>query len=91
MDELGKRYGQRPSSFLGLPPDSWEAFQFDLAVLTVGRWVDSKLAERDKKGNPIHRLKELLNDDPRGQGAGGFQSIKHLAVKKMKIPESGIW
>ena len=89
MDELGRRYGQRPSAFLGLAPDSWQAFQFDLACWTVGRWIEGKLAERDKKGQPIHRLKDLLSDD--AQVAGGFRSLKHLAVKKMQVPASGIW
>lgn len=74
-----------------MPPDSWQAFQFDLAVWTVGRWIDGKLAERDKKGNPLHRLRDLLSDEPQGQGTGGFRSLGHLSVKKMRVPASGIW
>jgi len=91
LDELGRRYGQRPSSFLGLPPDSWQAFQFDLATWTVGRWIDGKLAERDKQGHPLHRLQDLLRDAPQGQDTGGFRSLKHMAAKKMTVPASGIW
>ena len=74
-----------------MPPDSWQAFQFDLAVWTVGRWVDGKLAERDKKGNPLHRLRDLLNDEPPHHRTGGFRSLKDLGVKKMRVPPSGIW
>lgn len=89
MDALGQRYGQRPSSFLGLDAESWEAFQFDMAVLTVGRWIDSKLAERDKQGKPIHRLQDLLREDT-GPDAE-FRSLKSPALRKMRIPENGIW
>ena len=88
---MGRRYGQRPSSFLGLLPDSWEAFQFDLATWTLGRWLDGKLAARDKKGNALHRLKDLLSDEAQTQGASGFRSMGHLVAKKIKVPESGIW
>ena len=42
---MGQRYGQRPSSFIGLKADSWEVYHLYVAVLTVCRWVDGKLAE----------------------------------------------
>lgn len=86
---MGRRYGQRPSSFLGLDADSWEAFQLDMATLTVGRWIDSKLSERDKQGKPIHRLQDLLREDAE-QGAA-FRSLKSTGLRKMAVPESGIW
>jgi hypothetical protein len=74
---------------LGLDADSWEAFQLDMATLTVGRWIDSKLAERDKQGKPIHRLQTLLRDDV--QPDAEYRSLKGAGVRKMAVPESGIW
>ena len=41
-------------------PDWWTAWQFDNAVLTFGKWIDNKLAERDKDGKPVNTLRELL-------------------------------
>lgn len=40
-------YSCRPSAFLGLPPESWEAYQLDHATCTLGKWTESKLAEKD--------------------------------------------
>jgi len=91
VDELGKRYGQRPSSFLGVD-DEWAAYQLDVAALTLGRWVDAKLSERDKAGRPTHRLLDLLAEKKgKDQGAGQFRSVGHLVTTKMKIPASGVW
>ncbi|GIV73535.1 MAG: hypothetical protein KatS3mg049_2091 [Caldilinea sp.] len=86
LDELGRRYGQRPSSFLGLAPDSWAAFQLDLACWTLGRWVEAKLAERDRQGRSRYRLQELLQE-----GRSGFRPLGGLVTRRMKVPESGIW
>ena len=89
---MGQRYGQRPSSFIGLKADSWEAYQLDVAVLTVGRWVDGKLAETTKDGKPVHRLVELLSDKPeKAQGSDGFRSVAGLVTQKVKIGPSGVW
>ena len=64
------------------------AYQLDLATSQLGRWIETCLAERDRQGRPIHRLEDLLRDDVADQR---FRSVKELAVKKMKIPESGVW
>jgi hypothetical protein len=91
LDELAKRYGQRPSQVLGIA-DEWAAYQLDVATLTVGRWVDGKLSERNKQGRPIHRLTDLLRDKPaQGQSSSGYRSAAGFVVRKMQIPASGVW
>jgi len=87
LDELARRYGERPSSFLGLAPDSWEAYQLDVATWMVGIWIEGKLAERDKQGKLVHRLRDLLSDAP----TSGFRSLATPDTKRMAISESGVW
>lgn len=87
---MAATYGQRPSGLLGLPGESWEAFQLDHATLALGRWVEAKLAERDKSGKPIHRLERLLDDKP-GTPTQEFAPLAALVDRKMVIPESGVW
>jgi hypothetical protein len=89
LDEVARRYGARPSAFLGLAPDSWEAYQLDLAAWMVGAWVEGKLAERDKRGKPVHRLRDLLSDEP-AKGTG-FRAMGMAGARRMAIPESGVW
>lgn len=93
LDEVARRYGSRPSAFMGLPADSWEAYQLDLATWTVGRWIDSKLAERNKKGEPVHRLQDLLSETSETKKpANQFGALASTpGIKRMAIPESGIW
>lgn len=87
---MATSYATRPSSFLGLRSDSWEAYQLDLAALTLGRWVENKLAETDKTGKPVNRLNDLLgNSKPDDESQ--FRSLAGMATVKMKIPDSGIW
>ncbi len=89
---MGQRYGQRPSSFIGLRADSWAAYQLDVATLTVGRWIDSKLAETTKDGKPVHRLVDLLSNKPAaGQGSDGFRSVTGMVTERRAIPASGVW
>jgi hypothetical protein len=53
-------FQQSPSGTIGIRANPWLAWQFDNAVFTFGRWVDSKLNERDKKGKPKHKIEALL-------------------------------
>jgi hypothetical protein len=89
LHQLGATYAQRPSSILGIT-DSWLAYQIDVVTLRLGTWVEGKLEERDKEGKRIHTLDELLRDDLAEEQIR-FASAKHLVVKKMKIPDSGVW
>lgn len=51
----------------------WINYQFDNAVITYGRWVDSMLSKTDDKGKRIYELDSLVNDPdtrPRTSGSG---------------------
>lgn len=90
LDRLGQRYGQRPSAFLGLAGESWAAYQLDVATLALGTWVEGKLQERDRQGRPLYGLEALLDDA--APAGGGFRSAGQLGgVRKIRIPETGIW
>lgn len=40
----------------------WECLQLDRAVSWLGRYVESKMSELDRDGNPVYTLEELLED-----------------------------
>lgn len=94
---MGSTYSTRPSSFLGLPADSWEAFQVDLACLRTGREIESKLAERDKNGKPKHTVVSILSDfEPVREQLSvrqetQYASLREHVTRKVRIPENGIW
>ncbi len=90
LHSLSASYGQRPSSFLGLAPDSWDAWQVDVATLQAGRYVENKLAERDKDGRPRHTLEELIGEGRGARGEGRFGSLQQKA-RKVRIKEDGTW
>lgn len=90
LHSLAASYGARPSSYLGLDPLSWEAYQLDLCALQVGRWVENQLNERDKEGKPIHTLAKLLDEEEK-QPATEFRSMAGLVTRKIAIDPSGIW
>lgn len=73
---------------LGLASGSWAAYQLDVATLQVGRWIEGRLEERDKKGQRIYRLETLLDDEVVEQR---FRKVEGLVVRKVAIPESGVW
>ena len=75
-----------------MPPDAWESYQLDLAAWTVGRWAESKLSERDKRGKPLHTLTALLSEP----GEAPAQSFAPLAIdrsqlRKVRVKEDGTW
>lgn len=89
---MAAEYGQRPSSFLGLPPESWEAYQLDLVTYYTGKWIESKLEERDKKHKPIYKLEDLLAE-PKAEGEGSpmFGSLAGRVTRRVKIRPDGTW
>lgn len=86
---MATRYSQRPSSLLGLPTDSWAAYQLDHAAAVLGRWVEGKLAERDEQGQPVHQLVSLLGT--KEEAPGDFRSLGGQQVPRVRIPENGVW
>jgi hypothetical protein len=90
LDGIARRYGQRPSSLLGMDPASWAAWQVDQATWEFGEWLDGMLSIRDKHGKPKHKLSELLAEGPATQ-TEKFTALGGLSAKRMAIPESGVW
>ncbi len=90
LDGIARRYGQRPSALLGLPGESWTAWQVDRAAWEFGTWLDAMLEVRDAKGVLKHKLSELLADKQEERDRS-FAPVSRPGVKKMAIPESGVW
>jgi hypothetical protein len=82
-------FGQRPSAILGID-DDWLAYDLDQAVLLVGRWIENRLARRNKKGKRIWTLEQLLAEKGAPK-SGQFRDPRLFVRRKVKIPESGIW
>ena len=55
----------------------------------MGRWVEGKLSERDKKGKPVHSLGALLDE----QGAQEFAplAVDVSQLRKVRVKEDGTW
>jgi hypothetical protein len=85
-------YGRRPSEILGID-DEWAAYQLDDAVTYLGRWVESKLSERDGRGKPRYTLEFLLKEQEgkRSPSKGRFQSIAMRATRKVRVRPDGTW
>lgn len=92
LHTVATTYGTRPSSILGLPQDSWIAYQLDLAVVKFGRWVEGELAETDSKGKPKKRLADLLRDEgEQSMDDSAFAPMKDVAARKVQIKPDGTW
>lgn len=75
----------RPSALIQLhsPRDGWLAYQFDMAVSLLGRYIDGKLSEHDDKGKPTHTLPGLLADATGGD-AGSRERGKYASPGKLR-------
>ncbi len=62
-----------------------------MATLQVGRWVENKLGERRNNGRPVYTLEELLNEKPAAQKYASLKQAAPTGIRKMVVPESGIW
>jgi hypothetical protein len=92
LHNLAAAYGQRPSAILEIE-NSWAAYELDLACLTFGRWVENRLAERDRRGRPVHRLEALLADE-RESGSPDpdrFRNALGLVKRKVRVKADGTW
>ena len=72
-----EKYGQRPSRVIGIT-DEWAGYQFDMAVLEAGLRAVIEASDPKKKPSPNGKLE-----------AGKFTPPG--PVRKMVIPENGIW
>jgi hypothetical protein len=85
---LAKTYGKLPSKIIGVS-NTWAAYQFDMAVLLAGMDFESRaLEEQTGSGN--------RNTGKPPKRKTSYQSIRNsglsrTGVRKMQVPESGIW
>ena len=65
LDQMAKRYGVRPASYLFSGDLSGDliAYQFDRAVFLFGMRTEARYEERDKKGRRKRTLEEAMNSD----------------------------
>lgn len=59
----------------------------------MGRYIEAKLGEHDKKGKPKHTLAQLLAAD---QGKSEtdktrFRSMSGMVTRTVRVDASGIW
>ncbi len=82
---MATTYHTRPSLIIGVT-DLLAAYQFDLAVLVFAQWIDRQL----EKHIPLAELLDLrkpIDEEPRA-----YSSFAALGpVRRMKIPDSGVW
>lgn len=92
---MGRRYGCRPSSFIPELND-WTAYQLDMATMLQGKWIDSRLDERDQDGNQIHKLTDLLElsttpGDNTAPAVDNYRSLARPGLRTVKIKSDGTW
>lgn len=77
-----KTYSQSPSELFGIRnrPLAW---MFNDRVLEFGIHVENKAAERTKKGEPVHKMIDLLTD--RETTADKGKSNAQAAAKLMQM------
>lgn len=82
LHNLAQTYGQRPSAVLGIA-DTWAAFQLDMATMMLGRWVESRLSERNRDGSAKWSIEYLLGvEKPEKERAWmDVRSLKRFAAK----------
>lgn len=93
---LAKTYGQLPSAIIGIP-DEWAAYQFNNAVLLAGlhHEVEATKNGRSSTSAPTTSTKTATTATPKDDSQ--FRDPMELAafmggeIRKMKVPESGVW
>jgi hypothetical protein len=77
---LCKTTRTRPSEVVGID-DEWAAYQFDQAVMFVGRYIYSKCNELGDDGKPIHDIDDILGDSKKVKSFD-LPSLQGFAVKR---------
>jgi len=73
-------FGQRPSAIIGLDDDLYTAYQFDSAILMIGRTCERLASDKAD-------LETYLNGDTAEQ----YQAPPMEGLKKVKIGPDGVW
>ena len=74
IHNLGTAYGTRPSDIVGVR-NAWAAFQFDVAVLVFGRWVENRRADGENVQALLH---EEYGEGPADPAERRFRSVLGL-------------
>lgn len=60
-------------------------------MLTLATEVEHALASAKKGQDAGRALRKLLDDAPKPTAQQQFRALWHPGIKKMRIPESGVW
>jgi hypothetical protein len=81
---MAERYSKRPSEILGIE-DGWTAYQLDLCCILAGQLPPERLRANGAGDRPDRPARPTAGDP-------AYQSLAGMpGVRKMKIPESGVW
>ncbi len=70
---MAQAWGTRPAELLGIA-EPWWAWMTDRATLALGVYVESKLAETDKRGKPRWTVEQILAGEARKR-RGSFAQL----------------
>ena len=85
MDQLAKRYGQRPSDFVGIS-NSWLAYQFDLLVM------HSALESSTIESSGVSSDSSNSKSEPFAyRSPSTLVGMRGVRVKKVKGPLPRMW
>lgn len=91
LDSLGQAYGKSPSSYLGIE-DRWAAYQFDLSARLIGAHeYEKELEARKTKTGASGASSTARPASPAGKPVKHASLRDTPGIKKMTIPEDGIW
>ncbi|MCP4429086.1 MAG: hypothetical protein GY803_31760 [Chloroflexi bacterium] len=85
---MGKAFGRRPSEIVGVAND-WAAYQFDKACMAAGADAEEKAYEKAKKSGKGGV--DVPQDESEYQGMGGLRQLAGGTIKRIKVPDSGVW
>jgi hypothetical protein len=78
--QVAKAFGQRPSAILGITDNEWLAWAVDRATWLWGHFVEGKMAETTKDGQPVWEIEALLGEWSKGP-ASGYAPASELVAR----------
>lgn len=63
-------------------------------MLAVGNEMEQKLMERKDDGTPVHTVRSLLHEETvaKPEPSNPYKPFMgNVPIKRIKIPESGVW
>jgi len=71
----------RPSEVVGID-DEWAAYQFDQAVMFVGRYIYAKANELGNDGKPLYDIDDLLSDIKQSVSIDELRHVHGISVER---------